>query len=70
MVGYDMKSIGDSAMTGVFVKGISKILTEGSVGSVFSVNTLKGSYEMGLPIHLYRHHISGWANANILSRIA
>ena len=70
LVGYDAKSIADSAVSGVFVKGLSKALTDGSVTSVFSWNTIKGSYEMGIPIHLYRHHVAGWANANIISKIA
>lgn len=68
MEGYTPKDIAHSATAGVFLKAVSKVIG-GNAGGVLSVNTLYGSYEMGIPYHLYVHHIKGWADANIVARI-
>ena len=70
MEGYDAKSIANSALAGVFVKALSKVISgEGNINSVISQNTFKGAWEVGIPVHLYRHHVQGWAQANITNAI-
>lgn len=68
MEGYSAKEIASSAVAGVFLKSLSKVIS-GNASGVLTMNTLNGSYEMGIPYHLYLHHVKGWADANVLSMI-